>query len=261
MKTKRVDIYYFSSTGNTLLLVREMQRIFESRNLQTRLFDIATTTPEQVDIEDVTIGIAFPVAYFSSFPFVWKFMKNLPYGKGCEVFILNVLRQYSGSLRRQVYEKILYREYIPIAFCEIQMPSSANFQPYNNDQYNEKVKEGILLAEKFALQLADGDNVWKEESIMPKIMEMFKFRKTMWRFLNRDFKLIIDTIKCIRCGICYKICPTGNIEMQDFPEYLDKCQHCFRCVSYCPANAIRFKEKEQFFPHTPLSHEELIPSQ
>ncbi|MCB5230174.1 MAG: EFR1 family ferrodoxin [Candidatus Cloacimonas sp.] len=258
MKTKRVDFYYFSSTGNTILLVEQMKSIFESRSLEVQCHCIPNVKPEAIDIRNTTIGIAFPVAYFSSYPFVWRFLKRMPIAKGVDAFVVNSSRQHSGTIRRQLYDLLAKKGYKPIGIGEIPMPSSANFQPYDEEIYEDSVQEGVLRAEMFALSLLDNSSVWPSENMMSKLTELFKLRKLAWRFLNRDFKLVIDTMKCIRCGICYKLCPADNIEMEHYPEYLDKCQHCFRCVSYCPADAIKFKDKEKFYPHTPVPHEKIL---
>lgn len=45
--------------------------------------------------------------------------------------------------------------------------------------------------------------------------------------------------KCIGCGLCSKICPMGNIHMEQGRPIPDKkCTMCYRCISSCPQQAI-----------------------
>jgi len=52
-------------------------------------------------------------------------------------------------------------------------------------------------------------------------------------------RLKIDTGRCIRCSKCVKLCPTGNIIMENGKVISrDRCTVCYRCVNACPAQAI-----------------------
>lgn len=56
---------------------------------------------------------------------------------------------------------------------------------------------------------------------------------------------IIDKERCIRCGICAQDCPTGVIEMHDFPV-LNKtgCNGCQHCLAVCPTGALSVLDKK-----------------
>ncbi len=48
-------------------------------------------------------------------------------------------------------------------------------------------------------------------------------------------KLVLDRDKCRRCGICKKECPTGAMEMDDYPRINQaKCIKCLCCQELCP---------------------------
>ena len=58
-------------------------------------------------------------------------------------------------------------------------------------------------------------------------------------------KLKINTIKCIGCGLCEKLCPMGNIAVKNgIAASSDKCTMCYRCISKCPTQAITLLGKK-----------------
>ena len=56
----------------------------------------------------------------------------------------------------------------------------------------------------------------------------------------RTFKPIVDMEKCIKCGICEKLCPEGSIVMSDESIEIDYdyCKGCGICANECPKDAI-----------------------
>lgn len=61
-----------------------------------------------------------------------------------------------------------------------------------------------------------------------------------------------DKGKCVRDGICSKICPMYlfSIGVDQYPILSDKaselCMSCGHCISHCPKNALSFKSSEGF---------------
>jgi len=55
------------------------------------------------------------------------------------------------------------------------------------------------------------------------------------------FKIKVDCKKCIKCGSCYKSCPTGAIKDKVMNKKIAKeCYSCGRCLNQCPVRAIRY---------------------
>jgi formate hydrogenlyase subunit 6/NADH:ubiquinone oxidoreductase subunit I len=52
---------------------------------------------------------------------------------------------------------------------------------------------------------------------------------------------------CIKCGICEKVCPVGNIGLDDAgrPYFSHHCEQCMACIQFCPKKAINYKDRTQ----------------
>ena len=50
--------------------------------------------------------------------------------------------------------------------------------------------------------------------------------------------------KCMKCGTCIKVCPTGAIKIHDdeFKINLKKCIFCGNCSFYCSQSAIKMSD-------------------
>lgn len=52
------------------------------------------------------------------------------------------------------------------------------------------------------------------------------------------------TDACISCGLCYRMCPSGNITMvEGKPRFANHCEGCLGCYHRCPTQAIQLSSK------------------
>lgn len=59
------------------------------------------------------------------------------------------------------------------------------------------------------------------------------------------YEVIVDNEKCIGCGECEDICPSGVFEMQDeisVPVNPEECVACESCIEVCDQEAITVRE-------------------
>lgn len=80
----------------------------------------------------------------------------------------------------------------------------------------------------------------------------------------REHKILVDTAKCIGCGLCGKDCPAGNIKVTDKKAVIktQECIKCGHCSAVCPKAAItltNFEEKPaELNKKTVLNPEQLL---
>ena len=255
-----IDFYYFSGTGNTYLIVQKMAEVFREKGVTVNLFRMENSNPENIDVSH-TIGLGFPVAVQTTYRFVWDFIEDMPEGAGAEVFMVDTLGGFSGAIVGPLKKFLQGIGYKPIGAKEIIMPS--NFLPKTIDEAKdeEKRQKGIQEAEKFAKELMDGKAAWKDQTIFADLFASLCKGQFVWNiFAKEGDKFRIKEDACKKCGLCAKLCPVGNIEMNEFPRFLHKCQQCMRCISFCPVNAIYMLNK-QSVPYKAVKSGELLAKQ
>ncbi|MDD1763596.1 MAG: EFR1 family ferrodoxin [Methanobacteriaceae archaeon] len=239
MKSKHVQFFYFSGTGNTYLVVRKMQKVLEELGMEVQLRRIEESGPEDVDISK-TIGVGFPVAILSTYPMVWDFIENLPMAQGTEIFMVDTLGGFSGGIVGPIRRKVKIRGYKPVGACEIVMPSNI-FYIQDQRASTQKIEKGLGSADEYARRLVEGKTSWSRVPLISDFIyfiSILSWKLTAWKIHQRYLKFKTHKEKCNQCGICADLCPTHNILMNDFPVSRGECNYCLRCVSFCPMGAI-----------------------
>jgi len=237
-----IDIYYFSGTGNTLVITQEVAKVLCEHGKTVSLLPIETSDPTKINIEH-SIGFAFPVAIFATYPFVWEFFEKLPQGRGTVAFMLDTLAGFSGGIVSPLKKLLCKKHYIPLGAKEFIMPS--NYGKIAPNEKNEAKKERALKkAKQYAESLLAGKTNWRYIPILPALIHQLSKLKIAWRKMGGQ--ITIDQTRCTKCGLCAKLCPVKNITIEEgaFPKKGDRCYSCMRCVAFCPANAILFRGKQ-----------------
>ncbi len=67
----------------------------------------------------------------------------------------------------------------------------------------------------------------------------------------KDFlkaKPVTDPDKCVKCGLCARLCPMGSIDPGDVSSVTGKCIKCCACVKNCPKGA-KYFDHEGYLYH------------
>lgn len=240
MKSNIIDIYVFSGTGNTLLVVRKIRDIFAAKGLEVNLFPLDRTNPKTIDTSH-TIGLGFPVAEQGTYPFVWNFVRALPQADGTEIFMIDTMLAYSGGVVGPMRKIVQNKGYKPIGALEIPMPNNYFPRKLDKEKNNAKIKKGLEKAEQYAHELINSTAKWGRIPGGSDIMATFSQMEMTWNMFRKMHDLRVDKMKCTKCGLCVKLCPIENIQMAEYPVIGENCYLCMRCVSFCPSKAITKK--------------------
>lgn len=256
MNIYNIDFYYFSGTGNTLLVVKRMKEVFERNDVKVNLYRIEKTNPLDINLNH-TLGLGFPVAEQGTYPFVWDFIESLPASNETRIFMVDTLLAYSGGVVGPIKKIVARKGYTPIGADEIRMPNNLFRKKIIPGKVENKIGKGLNKAEKYANDILNGISKWRRLPVFSDIMSVFSKSENTWKFLRRFYHLRIDTSKCIKCGLCIDLCPVNNIKMNEFPEFQDKCKICMRCISFCPEEAI-YSPKKKYIRYSVVKAGELL---
>jgi ferredoxin len=238
---ENLDFYYFSGTGNTLLVVKKMVEIFEKNGFVTNINRIEDSDPSKINLNHL-IGLGFPVAEFSTYDFVWKFIKSLPESQRTKIFMVDTLAGISGGIVGPLRKIVQNKGYVPIGAKEIVMPPNI-FYIMDDESSKKVVEKGHGVAEEYALSIINGESNWGRVPVLSDSVyyaSIVALKMTHSDISQKYFHLDVDKEKCNKCGQCVELCPINNIHMEEgeYPVNLRDCAYCQRCTSFCPNGAI-----------------------
>jgi ferredoxin len=245
MLGNKIRFSCFSGTGNTLLVVKEMTGVFEEAGISVTITGIDSHSSLSID-PGTTLGLAFPVAFQSTYPFIWKFIHNLPESNSTPVFMVDTMMCFSGAIVGPLRKVLQKKGYACIGAKEIIMPYNFLRKRINPKKDRKIIERGLIKARIFAESLLRSTARWGR---LPFVSDAL-YAACGNRFILGAFmrsisrKLTFDRNKCTKCGLCVKLCPVNNISMDDAPCFGSSCELCMRCLSFCPTQAITIPGKE-----------------
>ena len=123
MLREPVVIYVFSGSGNTHAVAGRVTGTLLDEGIAAQLRPLERSDPGDTLFAG-TVGLAFPVALLSTYPFVWEFAENLADGRGRGIFMIDTLSGLSGGIVGPMRRVVSARGYRPVGAVEIRMPSN-----------------------------------------------------------------------------------------------------------------------------------------
>lgn len=248
-------IYFFTGTGNSL---RAAQIIAEEIK-DCELMAITDKTKMELPKGYQRIGFVFPV-YFQGLPkIVADFVRDAKSLKDPNTYFFAVATygaMYGNALPQM--DMLLKNKGIKLNYgANLRMFSNYvvmyNMSREVEKETKESEEKGKLLAKKI------GE---KKEHPIPRFHKLvhWYYGKQISRVpgSDRNFSVSDD---CISCGRCEKVCPSGNLIMENgHPIFLHHCNQCTGCIQFCPVKAINYKKKTQErrrYTHPKISFQEL----
>ena len=234
-------IFYFSATGNSLVI---------SRKIAGELGDcIIKPMAAQVPVETVggsgeAVGFVFPVFYNGLPRLVKRFAEKLAIYPGTYCFVI----ANSGGTRANplgMLEDILTEKGIRLSYAaEIRMPGNyiVGHQAPSPEKVKKLLEAAAIKTDKIAKAIAGGERkpVIRKAEFWSKITNHIYLYKN----INEWDEEFLTTDKCIGCGLCAEVCPVCNIKMEDRrPVWQHACERCLACIHWCSCEAIEYGKK------------------
>jgi ferredoxin len=248
MRAGWIVLCCFSGTGNTELVARRMAAVFDAAGIGVDPCRIGRD-PFPGLPADGALGLAFPVAYLSTYPFVWDFIDRLPAGAGREAFMVDTLGGASGAIVGPLKKLLSKKGYVPMGAREIRMPMNFGGACGRGEGNRARITEGLEQADAYADDLISGASRWRRIPLLSDLMFLCHSALVVLlfsRWNQRRFSMRADAASCSGCGECASQCPAGNIRMVAGPGegpmrpgFGERCVFCLRCMTVCPNDAIR----------------------
>ena len=240
-----INILYFTSTGNTLWLAGQAKKLIEEKGHTVNLFEAVTTGPEFAENCDM-IGVLYPV-WGSDMPDpVRERMRGMKEGRGRKVFLVGDCAVFTGDTGMH-WKKILGRKGYDVFYVDhLTMPININVPGWNLWKVPGKEKQDRIFAEagarleKLCSSVLEGKSKVDGTSPFSRLFGAIQ-RAGLESFTNMAKKYFMcDSAKCVRCALCYRMCPRNNITIDKDKGALfgTDCIICMKCYNLCPKNAV-----------------------
>lgn len=233
-------IYYFSSTGNSLEIARKIAIKLENCTIRS----MAIQPPnEPVGGSNESIGFVFPVFYIGLPRLVKQFVERLNIAQGTYCFAF-INFGGNGANTLGMLDDILKLKGISLSLAEgVKMPGNyiIHYPAYNPEKVQELIKAAESKVDKVAQSIANAERkpVKRKAQILSKIANYIYLYKNIAKW---DKKFVVNS-ECNGCGLCSKLCPVDNIEIENrHPVWQHHCEHCLACIQWCPCEAIQYGE-------------------
>ena len=254
------DIYYFSGTGNSLYVARELQnRIPDSRLIPivALLNRRSKKTNKNIETTAKTIGIVFPCHGLTIPIPVKKFLKYLDLTSSEYLF---AIATRGGSIFRSfvAIDKILHKQgtsldasfIINMALNDPKLksftiPSSEELDAIEKivQEKLNQIQDTIINHESYH-DNTSGVTFSRFNSLNYILERLVPF--AVHHVAKKVKKYFYADSKCTGCGICEKVCLSQKITIvNDRPVWQKKktCYMCYTCLNYCPTQSIQIYSK------------------
>ena len=249
-------IYYFTGSGNSLHVAREMQKRLPGSDI---IPIVSLLNNDSIKANAETIGIVFPIHAMTLPIPVKKFLIKLDIRSTGYIFAIatrggttsDAFIEIDKALRKSGRSLDAYM-YITMANND---PKFKDWKPETNERMTaielearnklDSLQKAIQDKEKSREKDTTGmtfDYVYPLNRLMEGVIRMGLYFVEITKANNYFYS---DT-KCVGCGTCEKVCPSKKIKIIDKKPVWQNdvnCYFCYACVNYCPKISVQIKSK------------------
>lgn len=242
---RKTEIYYFSGTGNSLAVARDI-----AQGLDARLIPAASVVDqESIKTEADAIGLVFPIYDFKPPQMIEALVRKLDEIDSKYLFAVCTYGIAAAGSLKHLGEVIASCGGHLAGGFATGMPHSGVGSAAVTEAEQERLfaRWRARVDEICGYIRAEEGGRIESSNLLLSALQPSVLRKmpSALKFLTRMLLKGVNSLDftageaCNGCGICERICPAGNIEMvDDRPVWSDHCEGCFACLNWCPKEAI-----------------------
>ncbi len=252
-------IYYFSGTGNSLKIAKDLCEELE----ECQLAPIAKVfQQEQIVARSEKVGFICPLYFWGLPDIVVEFLKKIKFNNTNYIFAI-VTRGHPGarSALSQINNLINKKSQTLNSGFYITMPGNfiINYKVIPDKKqrllFNRARNKIIRISQIIS---SNEIRIEREQYDVAATIRNRNFRR---RVHDCDNNFSIND-NCDSCGICEKVCPVNNIIMdKGNPRWQHRCQLCLACIHFCPQEAIQYGQEtinRRRYHHPEITFEDIF---
>lgn len=238
-------IYYFTGTGNSLKVSKEM-----ARRLKISDNNVVSIAPNLSRADTLKhkgiVGLVFPV-YYGGLPLIVRnFLTKVDLSDADYIFLVANHGSILGNAGCLHQAKSILAAKGVVLNSGHYLFTVDNFILWTWDVPSLQKQKKIHIAvekriDEICAKVTKRVNYF-DKSFFEYIGPVIYGNKNFINSVNNSGEFFHVGKECSSCGICTKVCPKNNIRMKnDKPEwYGQQCERCLACLHTCPKKAINY---------------------
>jgi len=256
-------IFYYTGSGNSLWVARELANLLGDAQVVSVMTEMESLTTEGGQHRQRT-GIVFPVYVWGVPTPVLDFLTRLAVSETGYLFAIatnagqvsNTLVQLKGEC---THHGLKLASGFSIVMPSSYIPWGGAGTPQKCQRLYEEARKKLATISRVVSDYTTQDV--EKGALWERVILSYIYKKSLPYLPLEDKRFWVDE-RCDACGICSRVCPAQNIEMEGSkPSWRHRCHQCFACLHWCPREALQWGKRTPRFAryrHPDLSLKDML---